>query len=241
VRPYPALLLLLAGCGGTDADPVVVPTRLDPATLGAIRGVVRFAGTPPANPRLPLGGNPECVAHHPGGATADVVLVRDGRLQNVLVSVKRGLEGRVFAWPKDPVRIANARCVYVPRVAGVMTHQPLEFTNEDATDHNVHGFPEQGGFNFTLHGQGTARTIKARRPEAPFRVKCDLHPWMLGWVGVFDHPYFRVTGPDGTFELPGLPGGCYELEAWHESLGTLTATVTVDAGKTAEASFEFRP
>lgn len=242
MRQTALFVLLLASCdASTGTDPVVRPTPIDPATTGGVKGRVLFDGTAPANPRLPLGGNPECAAKHPQGAVNEIVLVRDGRLQNVLVSVQSGLEGRVFAWPKEAVRISNTKCVYVPRIAAVMTHQPIEFANDDPTDHNVHGFPVQGAFNFTLQGQGSTRVIKARRSEAPFRVKCDLHPWMLGYVGVFEHPYFRVTGPDGAFDLPGLPSGDYVLQAWHESLGTRTLAVRIEAGKTVTADVRFKP
>jgi plastocyanin len=243
VRPGVLLTaILLAACdAGAPPDPRVVPTPLDPARTGRIRGVVAFDGTPPPKRRLPVGGNPECAALHPDGALDEAVLVRDGRLMNVLVFLRSGLGGRVFAWPKEPVRIANARCMYVPRVAAAMTHQPVEFVNEDPADHNVHGFSEQGAFNFTLLGKGSSRTIKVRRPEAPFRVKCDLHPWMLGWLAVFDHPYFRVTGPDGAFELDGVPAGDYEIDAWHETLGTRNAKVAVSAGGTADLEFRFTP
>jgi plastocyanin len=236
----PLSLLLAAACdagGGPPGGPP--PTPIDPAVLGSVRGRVRFQGPVPAAAKLPMGGNPECAAH--AGAVDGAVVVRDGGLANVLVSVKRGLEGRIFAVPDAPVVMANAKCVYTPRVVGVMTRQALKFVNEDPLDHNVHGFPEQGGFNSTLQGAGSAKVYRLLRPEAPFRVKCDLHPWMLGWVGVFNHPYFKVSGPDGAFELSGLPAGDYELEAWHERYGTRTLAVRVAAGAATAAEFTFTP
>ncbi|NJN14624.1 MAG: carboxypeptidase regulatory-like domain-containing protein [Planctomycetes bacterium] len=53
------------------------------------------------------------------------------------------------------------------------------------------------------------------------------------------HPFHFVTGEDGAFALPGLPPGTYEIEAWHEKLGTKSATVTVGDGETKEISFAF--
>jgi len=237
-----ALLLALAfaGCDRTpDPDPVVTPTPLDPATTGTIRGVVRFDGIPPVNLRLPVGGNAECAALHAAPAFDEAVLVQDGRLQNVIVYVKAGLEGKVFAWPREPVRIANDRCVYVPRVSGAMIHQPIEFVNRDPTPHNIHGFSSQGDFNFTLLGKDLSNRVKLGKPELPLRVKCDLHPWMSGWVGIFAHPYFAVTGADGAFELKGLPPGEYEIEAWHERLGTRTRKARLDARGALDVEFVF--
>ncbi len=79
------------------------------------------------------------------------------------------------------------------------------------------------------------------QPTVPeiFKVKCDVHPWMTGWVAVFDHPYFAVTGDDGAFTIKGLPDGTYTLQAWHERYGTKDQTVVVKAG-VATADFAFK-
>ena len=70
--------------------------------------------------------------------------------------------------------------------------------------------------------------------------KCDVHPWMFAWVGVVDHPFFAVTGADGSFNLEGLPPGTYTVEAWHESLGAQTQTVTIGEQETGDITFSFQ-
>ena len=67
-----------------------------------------------------------------------------------------------------------------------------------------------------------------------FVIKCDV---MRLYMGVFSHP---LTGSDGT-TIANLPAGTYEIEAWHEKLGTQKATVTVGASDTKTASFKFAP
>jgi plastocyanin len=237
------LALLLGACdgGGTPEPPQPPPPAIDAATAGAIRGKVLFKGTPPANPKLPVGGSPECSALHSGPVFDEIVRVKDGRLENAFVYVKTGLESLKFPWPTSPVTVANDKCIYRPRVSGAQANQPIKFTNEDPADHNVHGFSAQGQFNFTLRGKGTTGEVKMRKREVALSVKCDIHPWMIGYVGVVEHPFFAVTGADGSFEFKGLPPGEYVIEAWHEKYGAKTLNARLDAKGAAEVEFSFGP
>jgi hypothetical protein len=63
---------------------------------------------------------------------------------------------------------------------------------------------------------------------------------MRAWIGIFDHPFFAVTGDDGSFTISGLPEGTYEIEAWHEKLGTKSANVIVKPGETVTINFVFK-
>ena len=72
------------------------------------------------------------------------------------------------------------------------------------------------------------------------RASCDAgHGWMSAYVHIFDHPYFAVTGPDGRFEIDGLPAGSYTLAAWHEKLGRRTVQVTVPDDGAAQVALEY--
>ncbi len=70
-------------------------------------------------------------------------------------------------------------------------------------------------------------------------LKCDVHFWMVSYLHVLTHPFFAVTGDDGSFTIPNLPPGTYTIEAWHEKLGAQTQTVTVQAGQAAPVSLTF--
>jgi plastocyanin len=161
-------------------------------------------------------------------------------LQNVFVYVKDGLGDRTFVSPQTPVVLDQDGCVYSPHVFGVQVGQPVEIVNSDATAHNVHAVPKANReFNFLQQTQGKRdiRTFDAAEVMVPF--KCDVHNWMAAYAGVLPHPFFGVSGADGTFEIRGLPEGTYTIEAWHEQLGVQTQTVTVDGTSGATLDFSF--
>jgi plastocyanin len=236
------LLVAVVACGGGEPPPAPVrqPTPLDLATTGTISGTVRLTGTPPAMKEIRFGGFAECAAQHAGPVFAGDVLVQNGLVQNAFVYVQDGLGERVFAIPATAVEIDQKGCLYTPRIAGAQVGQLIKFVNSDPTLHNVHGTPkDSAAWNFTLARAGLMREIRIDHAEVMVSMRCDLHPWMQGWIGVVDHPYFAVTGPDGGFRLVNVPPGTYTVTAWHERFGTQRQQVTVAERGAAEATFTF--
>ena len=235
-------VVLCSACGEKEPPKAArQPTPLDLSTAATISGQVRFAGAVPEQTVLQLGGWSECAAQHPGGRPyAGDILVNDGKLQNAVVYVKEGLGDRVFAVPTEPVTIDQKGCVFLPRIAAVQVDQPLRFLNSDPTAHNVHGLPKNSPqWNFSLGVKGASRTISVDKPEAMIEIKCDVHPWMRAYLGVFDHPYFALSGADGSFALKDLPPGEYTIEAWHERFGTRSQKVSLGAKETTDIVFTF--
>jgi len=234
--------LILVGCSDKEIQvPEVDPTPLDLATVGTIYGQISFQGSVPKRRRVPMGGFAECTSAHPGGVVYDDVQVKNGRLQNVFIYIKEGLEGRVFAIPSEPVTVDQVGCLYRPRVLGIQAYQPLAIRNSDPLFHNVHARPRQNkGWNFSMSSKGKTATKRFVEPEIMIPLKCDIHGWMKAYVGVLDHPYFQISGPDGSFELSEVPPGEYLLEAWHEKLGTRTHRVVLGAKGRKKANFNFR-
>jgi hypothetical protein len=70
------------------------------------------------------------------------------------------------------------------------------------------------------------------------KFKCDVHPWMTGYVAVATNPFFAVSDADGAFRIDRLPPGPYTLELWHERLGTKSVDVQVSDDKPAMVAIE---
>ena len=245
-------VLSVVGCVGAEKKKEEVEIRtepaqsievkaVDPATAGNIKGKILLEGEAPAPRMLSVKGNPECAVLHEGGmVSSEELVVNNGSLQNVFVYVKQGLEGQTFPVPPEALVIENKSCTYVPHVSGVQVGQPVQFLNQDSTLHNIHSYPKSSKpFNLGLPVVGMKQTKKFDAPEIMVPLKCDVHPWMQGYLGVLTHPYFSVSGAEGGFELKNLPPGRYVIEAWHEKLGAQFQTVEIGPQETKEIEFKF--
>ena len=164
--------------------------------------------------------------------------------QAVVVDASGGLANAVVLvagvpWSERPSEpsIDNAGCYFVPRVQVLPTRTVVTIRSEDDTLHSTHAYDDRQRtlFNIAIPFPGLEVQRPFRRP-GPVRIECDSHGWMRGWVYVSDD-VGTVSGPDGTFELTGIPPGTYQLTVWHERYEGSTRQVTVTAGGTAEADF----
>jgi plastocyanin len=186
-----------------------------------------------------MAADPVCSKSHPGAAMSEeVVTGPDNTVANVLVYVSEGLPGRTFEAPKESAVIQQKGCQYHPHVAAVETGQKLMVENSDPTTHNIHPVPSNNREWNQSQTQGAAPLETTfGREEIAIPVKCNIHPWMKGYIAVFKHPFFAVTGSDGKFVLKSLPPGNYTITAWHEQLGTTTQKVTIAANETKDVNF----
>ena len=215
---------------------------MDPATAANITGKVSFTGTAPKPVRIVMDAEPDCKGLHTAPVRSEEVVVNtNGTLANVFVYVKAGLEGKTFEPPSGPASLDQRGCLYRPHVVGVRAGQTLSVTNSDPTTHNIHPMPKVNReWNVSQPPKGANIARVFARPEVMVSVKCNVHPWMKSWIGVMDHPYFAVTGDDGSFSIANLPPGDYTLEAWHEKYPAQEQKVTLAASAKQAVEFTFK-
>jgi plastocyanin len=207
-----------------------------------VTGTVTFDGKPPALRPIAMDAEPVCAKKHSGPAPNEMLVLGNGNtMGNILVWVSEGpATGKTYAPPKTPVVIDQNGCLYKPHVMGIMVGQTYKILNSDGILHNIHTLPKVNPqFNKGMPANVKEAETVFQKPEDAFHVKCDVHPWMSAYVGVFTHPFFSVTSTDGKFTISGLDPGTYEITAWHERLGTQTASVTVGANDTKTQNFKF--
>lgn len=213
------------------------------AAEGALEGTIKFEGKVPKLKGLKMDADPECLNKHSTPPKSEALVLGDGNtMGNIFVSIKSGLPKKEYAPPSQAVVIDQVGCIYDPHVVGLVAGQEFMFKNSDGILHNVHALPKTNRpFNLAMPGSVTESEQKEFKKieEKPFRIKCDVHPWMNTWVRVMSHPYFDVTEADGKFKIAGLPAGKYEVEFWHEKLGAKTQSVEIADGETKSLDFNF--
>jgi plastocyanin len=239
-------LAVLGACGGGEEEasseaPAESAPAVDVADAGGVNGVVNYSG-PDGDTPIAMNADPNCAALHTTPVDTNHYAVKDGKLANVFVYVKSGLEGKTFPAPTEKKVLDQQGCLYHPHVMGIQVGQPLTVKNSDATLHNIHAMPTTNAeFNNAQPVQNMEFDQTFDKAEVMVPFKCDVHPWMNAYLGVVDNPYYAVSGEDGSFSIEKLAPGTYTLEAWHEELGTATQQVTVAPNQTVDVTFDFQP
>lgn len=256
------LALTLAACGGGDdersddggvteapAEPVQ-PQEADPPSSSAlsatISGTITFGAEARREPSvLNMESDPVCdVKNKEKPKTEQAFLLDESKgLANVLIQVKSGLPEREFAAAEPEIVFAQAGCLYDPHVVIIRVGQTVKILNPDGTLHNVHVFGKVNAeFNQAMPKfQTEIERVFDQVEEEPFAIKCDVHPWMNAFGVVLDHPYAAVTAADGSYSIPNLPAGTYQVEVWHELLGSQIHEVTVTEGGTSTFDLALLP
>ena len=142
--------------------------------------------------------------------------------------------------PPPMVRVlSNARCAFSPHVMPLRTGSPLEIHNQDPVMHNTHITNDVRTFiNVAMVAKARPVVKKVEKPGL-YRVQCDAHKFMRGYVLAAEHPYFGVTDERGYTRILNVPPGNHEISVWHEQLGPLQAHVTVPANGEVAVTLEY--
>lgn len=243
-----AALATLTACGGGSSTPAPASAPA-PAPSAPAAPVSSYTGAPVTD-----GGSITGTVSYTGAETdsmvtvtkddatcavagkerpAETLVVKDGKLANVIVTIQEMKSGKPFT--PDTVTIDNQNCDFKPHVLVGWTGGKIAAKNSDPVLHNTNLTLSEGNrplYNIALPNQGQVVEKDLRKPGL-VNIKCDAHEWMHAYMLVSDSPYATVTAEDGTFSLNDVPPGTYTVKFWHEKLGEKTAEVTVAAATPA--------
>jgi len=236
-------LLSFTSCGGNKDPFADIPSgggggggNAVPLTA-TLKGKISFEGTAHTPKKISTSSDPGCKNND---LVSEEIVVSDGGLENVILYVSGGLEGKKFPPSKEPVVLNQQGCHYIPHALTIQVGQPLKIVNDDDTAHNIHAWAEiNTPFNESQSSKGVENVKTFDKEEVLLPVRCDVHNWMNAFIGVFNHPLSAVSKKGGAYEMK-LPAGTYEITAEHEKLGKQTQMVTVTDGGSADLNFTFK-
>jgi plastocyanin len=177
-------------------------------------------------------------------ATAVFAAPVSGRVGFALNRGQRPVVNETLVWlePAAGTRIARKATpvtvqmttrgkMLLPHVAAVPVGSTITFPNEDPISHNLFSLSSPNQFDLGLYRAGSGKTHTFIAPGV-VNVYCNVHPNMSAVIHVLTTPFYAFTDQNGSFTIPDVPAGRYDVVAWNEQGGTTRAALDV-AGSAA--------
>jgi Carboxypeptidase regulatory-like domain len=215
---------------------------------GTITGKVFLKGTPPParifhmieSPNIEYCGR---VSDGKGNRLLkEFQVAEDGGFQDVVVAVVGVEKGKKFDFTPE---IKAENCRLSPFVTAVRNLHRIKLINKDPISHDIQAYTLKDNYTFAMYNQPlqpkitTAQEIRLRKTHYLFRTQCGIHAFMQSWGIAVGNPYFAVTAKDGSFSIPDLPPGTYDVIAWHPHMQVQSQKVTVPPHGEATIAFNF--
>ena len=200
-----------------------------PIGAGIIRGRVDVRRPPPALDRRPNVADLGAPAHP-----------LDRQDQRSVVYLESAPASAFADTEPQRARLDQRNETFVPHVLAITVGTTVDFPNNDTIYHNVFSISKARSFDLGHYPAGHSKSVRFDRPGI-VRVFCEIHSHMSAFILVFNHHYFAVTGPDGRYQISGVPSGRYTLVAWNEGSVRESRQIAVpEDGGTVEADFNVR-
>jgi hypothetical protein len=211
------------------------------SAVGSVAGIIKLDGAAPPDPPPITIDQAVCGTSQENPVT---VAPKTGTLSNAVVWIAGVSTGKPLP-PDKRAELSTEKCILDPRVQGVVVGSTVNVFNDDRLLHKLVFTPI--GSRDTLivmpffnTGQVVA-TDRLTKHASIVEVRCVQHPWMRGYLAVFDHPYFAVTDNDGSFKIDSLAPGSYRMMVWHEGMAKpIERQVQIAANGTAKVDLAVR-
>ena len=212
---------------------------------GTIQGVVTYSGEVPKSTKRDNAGQQRklLAVHRRSRGLRYALLYLE--LNETNRSGADDLETQIEENASEPIVVDQVEHAFQPHLVAIRGAQKVKFTNSDAANHNVHatGFESENQFNVIIGVTGEhIHQFVVERKQRPISLRCDLHPWMQGWVFVFNHPYYAVSDEHGKFRIRSVPRGKYRLAIRQPDVAyRKTLAIDVRPQETTTVEVKIRP
>lgn len=219
---------IFAASAGAAADPA----------WATLKGTIQFPAGKPVPERKKLEVSQDKAHCLSKGDILDESLVvnpKNRGIQNVVVWLRPDNTDPKAKLPANAIHPDDAKrkpatvvidqpcCMFVHRITTARVGDTIVAKNSAPVAHNFFWTSGNNGeLNQTIPKESELKLPEPLKAEtSPISFKCTIHPWMAGYVRVFDNPYYAVTDADGKFTIKNAPVGKYRLVVWQEKEGYL--------------------
>lgn len=123
---------------------------------------------------------------------------------------------------------------FLPRVLSVGVGSTISFPNFDPILHNAFSTSPKNSFDLGLYAGGEQESYTFDKAGL-VRVYCNVHHNMVGYILVFDTPYFTSPTEQGNFSLENLPeGSSGKIFIWHPRSKVIKQAVNLNVAAQQE-------
>jgi plastocyanin len=207
------------------------------AGTGTLAGKATLSGLAPKLANLPVTRDMKVCGNTKPDESVEVST--GGALKNVVVWLTDVPIPKGHKEQKE--KLDQQQCSFVPHVLAAALGSTVDVVNSDKALHNVRA--EDGEvrlMNYAMPIPGHVVPTRLKK-EGIFKLSCDVHPWMRGWLLVLPTTAYAVTGEDGTYKIADIPPGKHSIRFWHERLGERTVDMEIPSGETTPYNVQFNP
>jgi hypothetical protein len=149
-------------------------------------------------------------------------------ITDIIVWLESAENPPIVPVPPPHAQMLQKDKMFQPHVLPIQVGTVVNFPNADPIFHNAFSNYEGQLFDVSLYPPGTSRSVTFRKPGI-VRVFCNIHPSMSAIILVLKNPYYARVDAGGSYHIPNVPPGRYQLHFYderctvaHESLTLIT-------------------
>ncbi len=173
-----------------------------------------------------------------GTATGKVVMQGKSSPENIVVYLE-GVKGN-FSLPKQTPDMDHKDLQFAPRALAITTGTTVSFPNADTVFHSAFSISKSNPFELGLYGPGREKSWTFQNPGM-VEIFCHIHSHMAGFILVLDHPFYTSTAKDGSFTIPDIPDGTYQIKAWMGPSTSAAKTITLKGKESVSIDLSLSP